>query len=404
MPRYKSRRKSTKERERKRVRAGMTRDKRRLMHWAVRGTHTDYAKFRKHVASISDRAPSYIQPGVMDQLAQTTRPRLLEALQKEPWGGGWVADGLAWAIDKVPDFGIAPVKWVKGLGQSQLKGFRGDALNEADEQFARLVDQGYAAVDERADQFEHWRRQAEFDSDYVSVWDNEDHERFISVRGTKAEWRDLGEDLRIAALGDPRDLVSAELRNILDHTKPGTQIDVGAHSLGTSLTLVAYENDNTLQDRVHLTHLFNPAYTPLAEGSTDRFEADDRVRYYIDLADAVSIGGVGSIGPKNVVYRSTWRGPLEAHKLRSWGGDGKEVEHDPGAAKPTEEPETVEPAESQPQIEKEEAPLLDYNNDGVPDAAVDVGDDFVVDFGDSFDEDAWDYYFGEPLMGDDPLY
>ena len=87
MPRYKSRRKSITERERKRVRAAMPRDKRHLMHWAVRGSHDDYARFRRHVAEHAERAPSYIEPGVMQQMSEVTRPRMLKGISNEPWGG-----------------------------------------------------------------------------------------------------------------------------------------------------------------------------------------------------------------------------------------------------------------------------------------------------------------------------
>ena len=86
MPRYKSRRKSTKERERKRVRAGMPRDKRRLMHWAVRGTHDDFARFRKHVNKIADRAPSYISQDAMSALKGTDRRQMLRS-GRSPSGG-----------------------------------------------------------------------------------------------------------------------------------------------------------------------------------------------------------------------------------------------------------------------------------------------------------------------------
>ena len=68
MPRYSSRKKKAAKRERKRVRAAVPRDKRHLSHWAVRGTHDDYAKFRKHVADVQHRAPSYLEPGAMKAL------------------------------------------------------------------------------------------------------------------------------------------------------------------------------------------------------------------------------------------------------------------------------------------------------------------------------------------------
>ena len=90
MPRYNSRKKASAQRERKRVRAQMPRDKRHLRHWAVSGTHDDYAKFRQHVANVQHRAPSYIEPQALDELGKSTRRSMLENVHKEPWGGGLV--------------------------------------------------------------------------------------------------------------------------------------------------------------------------------------------------------------------------------------------------------------------------------------------------------------------------
>ena len=103
MPRYNSRKKASAQRERKRVRAQMPRDKRHLSHWAVRGTHDDYAKFRQHVANVQHRAPSYLEPQALQELGKATRRAMLENVNKAPWGGGWFTDGLAWLIDQIPE-------------------------------------------------------------------------------------------------------------------------------------------------------------------------------------------------------------------------------------------------------------------------------------------------------------
>ena len=89
MPRYSSRKRSAAKRERSRVRAAMPRDKRQLTHWAVRGSDDDYARFRKHVADVQHRAPSYIEPHALGALGGATRRSMLQDLHKEPWGGGW---------------------------------------------------------------------------------------------------------------------------------------------------------------------------------------------------------------------------------------------------------------------------------------------------------------------------
>ena len=69
----------------------------------------------------------------------------------------------------------------------------------------------------------------------------------------------MGEDAWIGVAGRPRNLVGEDLKRVLDNTRPGQHVDVGGHSLGTSLILTAYDNDENLQDRVHNTHLYNRA-------------------------------------------------------------------------------------------------------------------------------------------------
>ena len=68
MPKYTSKKKRNLKRERKRVRPAIPRDRRHLKTWAAKGTEDDYARFRKHVAKVAERAPSYIHAGSMDQL------------------------------------------------------------------------------------------------------------------------------------------------------------------------------------------------------------------------------------------------------------------------------------------------------------------------------------------------
>ena len=388
MPRYKSRRKSARDRDRKRVRARMPRDRRHLMHWAVRGTHDDYAKFRKHAAEHISKAPTYIDNRAVEALPGVDRPKMVQALGKEPYGGGWFSDGLAWLIDKVPD--TSSWSWMKKVGQASLKPFRGDSLSDTDQAYARLVDQSYKLYEKKApDQFEHWKRAKEFDSNYISVWDNEDGHRFIAVRGTKpSSIRDLAEDASIAYQGTTfLDEIGNELRRIVNHTNPDVTVDIGGHSLGTTMILKAYSEDKHLQDRMHETYLYNPAVSPFAEENvTQKFEGDDRVRYFIDLSDPVSIGDLGEKGPKNVVYRNNWN-PLTAHSLSQWGGQ---------AGWSWQDAQTHEKVEEQQQ--KDELPR-DTNGDGIPDAIVgvarDVAKDYLMDFGDSFDSKGWDVYFNK---------
>ena len=385
MPHYKSRSKSRAARDKQRVRAQVPKDKRKISQWAVKGSHDDYEQLRQHATNLAHGTPpppSYVTGQSVDLFKNATRVSLLEANHKKD--NHWFTDGLAWLLDKAPSKGFG---WLKGAGQAALKPFRGDSLSEVDEQFARLVEQGYKTTGERADEFEHWQRQGEFDSDYLSVWDNEDGHRFVSVRGTKGA-RDVGEDLLVGVSGRPSNLVGDELKRVLDHTEPGRHVDVGGHSLGTGLILTAYSNDPTLQDRVHQSYLYNPTYSPVAHNITSDYEKDERVRYFIDLMDPVSVGGLGSKGPSNAVYRSNYKmNPLDSHKLVQWGGTNLR-EHDEDDA---------------PLVKKDELPY-DRTGDGVPNLPEPAGqpaepvvnaDEFVLDFGDNYDGSSWNEYWDD---------
>jgi len=53
---------------------------------------------------------------------------------------------------------------------------------------------------------------------------------------------------------------------------------------------------------------------------TDKYEQDERVRWFIDLLDPVSLGDLGGQGPKNAVYRTTFSwNPMAVHSLTAWG-------------------------------------------------------------------------------------
>ena len=90
--------------------------------------------------------------------------------------------------------------------------------------------------------------------------------------------------------------------------------EVAAHSLGASLALESMQHKE-IYNAVHETYL----YSPFLRGTTDAFERDSAVRYFINVKDVVSMGGIGHAAPANVVYRSD--GTLaSAHKLAQWQG------------------------------------------------------------------------------------
>ena len=314
MPKYKTREATVKRKSRKpRLPKRLPRDPNKLMHWAGRGTVIDYDKLRKLAIKARHQLPAYIDGVAFEKLTHIDRLLMIEEIQANEQhdisAGGFI-DGLAWLLDKVP---WGNWLWPVQAAQSAIKAEKGDGLNEVDEQYARLVGATYGPVDDRPFVLDHWRRQAQFDSSYISVWDNIDGHRVICIRGTEGGV-DIAQDALIALIGTSTDAVGREILSILAATPESVVVDLAAHSLGTSLALASFSNSQRSYDRIHESYLYNPAYSPLVRGTADAYEGDSSVRYFINLNDLVSMGSFGHQAPSNVVFRSEGA-VTTAHKL-----------------------------------------------------------------------------------------
>ena len=422
MPRYTTRRKKRTKRDRKRIEKTLPRDRRKLLRWAVRQGPKEYDWIRRTTRHLLETAdvPAYIDKDALESIASADKLSMVKALlgqgsvdydvpsfnfqsedmaqaqanqaktARNRWGG-WVThaitDGLSWVLDKANPKGLNPLA---NLAQQGLKAFRGENLNEQDEIYAKIVDDSYLA--ERPERVEDYVRVPEFDSEYVSLWETGDGHRFIAVRGTKpTHMKDLGYDAEIAAFGRiQHDVIGAQLRRILDSTSPGVTVDVGGHSLGTGLILRSYKENSALQDRIQQTYLYNPAYNPagylttVAKDDITDFEKDQRVRYFINLADGVSIGGLGHTGPANVVYKTPIGSGtgLNVHKLRQWQGHYGHKKSGPDQSeRPEPDPIPVvdTPVAELPEVF--EPTYYIYKDDVASDLPPPAADVDVIDFG-----------------------
>jgi len=119
-----------------------------------------------------------------------------------------------------------------------------------------------------------------------------------------------------------------EIQRILRDLSPDVTVDAGAHSLGTTLLLKAYEQEPSIKRRIRQSFIYNPASSPLtnmmpnfleAKSSTEDFINDRTVRYFINLADPVSAGFMGDNNIANVVYRTgSALSPMQSHSIDSW--------------------------------------------------------------------------------------
>ena len=321
MPSYKTRGKPDNRKAAKRTRAypkRLPRDPAKLFRWASKGSLVDYEKLRALAKKMVHQLPAYIDGVAFEKIIHVDRLRMIEEIQaneEHNVSAGWFLDGVNWLLDKVP---WGNWLWPVSAAQSTINAQKGDGLNEVDEQYARLVGATYGEAGERPYVIDHWKRQLQFDTNYVSVWDNPDGHRLIAVRGTQGSGKDLGEDILVGLTGRSTDVIGSELLQILAATPKGMVVDLASHSLGTSLALQAYKN-KTIYNGTHETYLYNPAYSPLLRGSTDAYERDENVRYFINSLDAISMGGLGHRAPANVVFRASGN-PVSAHKLAQWQG------------------------------------------------------------------------------------
>ena len=292
----------------------LPRDPAKLFRWAARGSLVDYEKLRDLARKARHSLPTHIDGQAFERLTQIDRLRMIEEIQaaeQHDVSAGFFLDAVNWLLDKVP---WGNWNWPVSAAQTSINAMKGDGLNEVDEQYARLVGATYGTLAERPYVIDHWRRQVEFDSEYVSVWDNPDGHRLITVRGTQSG-ADIAQDVLIGLTGSSSDLIGAELLQILAATPTGVVVDLAAHSLGTSLALEAYGN-STIYNAIHETYLYNPAYSPIVRGTADAYERDSNIRYFINTLDVVSMGSFGHQAPSNVVFRSSG----DSHQIAQWQG------------------------------------------------------------------------------------
>jgi len=327
MPKYTTRKKAAQKRQRKTIGKSISKDKRILKRWAAQGSTADYAKLRRYATKYAPKAPDYVSKEALEQLATTDRRRMVESLHND--GGAVQAnnefiDALAWVAHVMPSW-----PWSTDLYNNSMQGFKGDSVTEQDEDYAKLLSATYA--ENRPEVMEHWQRLPQYDSEYVSLWINQDGHAYIAVRGTKlTSGKDLLQDAEILVSGTVpgQSEIVPQIQRILRDLSPDVTVDAGAHSLGTTLLLKAYEQEPSIKRRIRQSFIYNPASSPLApllpsflnaKSSTEDFIDDKTVRYFINLADPVSAGFLGDSNIANVVYRTgSALSPMTSHSIESW--------------------------------------------------------------------------------------
>ena len=210
-------------------------------------------------------------------------PHVVNEFQDSKLGGG-IASGLSTIVQESSHL----------LGLDLLKdavfGAPKPKMQSQDSQFvAYLVDQTYKPIEDRKLNTIGYSRLPRFDSDMVSVWQNDEtNELTVTIRGTKMKSKDLLADTQLF-LGKT-DLTLPALEQTLSKIEqefPNQKYNVGAHSLGNAYLLSELDHKGNWDG----VYLFSPPASPLQSDDTvTEYANQDNFQYFVNQGDIVSSG------------------------------------------------------------------------------------------------------------------
>ena len=236
-------------------------------------------------------------------------------------------------------------------------GYKHIPLSDKQEEVAAALQQAYKSIEDRKDRVGDLKRLPGYDTDQIAVWEQSDGQLLVTVRGTKLNASDLGNDAQIMGGGEVR---STELQTLLqDLNSRDAVYDIAGHSLATQFIQNAVrDGDAANADEILL---FNPASSPFQKSSYLSEEANDpRYTWFINQGDMVSRGIYQKMNGETLgsdrIHLGPYRwDPLQAHFLDQWVPEEAEDEQE----------KEKEEAEEQDKTEEKEA----------QDAAAEQGDE-----------------------------
>ena len=244
---------------------------------------------------------------------------LRKAKQSKEKGAG-IFSGIWNGISAITDeaahlVGFDALKDAIGLGWDHIP------LSNHEEEVAIALEQSYKNWGERSAMAGSMRRLPEYDTDDLCVWKQKDGELLVTVRGTKMNASDLGNDAQIFAGGEVRSTELQTLLQYLDWT--GEHYSLAGHSLGTQFIQNAIKDDEGGQN-VDQIYLFNPASSTFQSTSYLKEQANDkRYTWFINQGDLVSKAlwqqmNNETLGSDRIhIAPYTWD-PLSSHMVGQW--------------------------------------------------------------------------------------
>ena len=209
-----------------------------------------------------------------------------------------------------------------GLGHKHIP------LSDKQGEVAGALQQAYKPIEDRKDRVGDLKRLHGYDTDQIAVWEQPNGQLLLTVRGTKMNASDLGNDAQIMGGGEVR---STELQTLLqDLNSRGVTYDIAGHSLATQFIQNAVrDGDATNVDEIML---FNPASSPFQKSDYLTEEANDpRYTWFINQGDVVSRGLYQKMNRETLgsdrIHLGPYRwDPLHAHFLDQWVPEEAEKE------------------------------------------------------------------------------
>ena len=229
------------------------------------------------------------------------------------------------------------------------------SITDPQQEIAAALQQAYKPVGERRGVVGNMTRLASFDTDQLAVWQQENGEYLITVRGTKiSSGSDLGNDAQILAGGEVR---SHELETLLQQLNmEGQKYNLAGHSLSTQFVVNSKMDGIAKADNYYL---FNPASSPFQSGDYLRTEANDPAfTYFLSRGDVVSRGLYQKMTNETLgrVVMGDWKwDPLSSHLLGQWVPDKPESPIEDEITKPAEDEKDDDEKEEAEEEEAEEA-------------------------------------------------
>ena len=290
-------------------------------------------KVLQKAAEQKENQEDHVFGGAYADLAQNDRLSVLYAIHSEFADkkrgidvGGGLGDAFNSVFRSLYEVGIKPFKSVyNGIANFTYPMLHSNSVSEHTHMVATAIDESYELDEtQRADYIQDMKRDASLSTEFIDVWVN-DHSNppyaLVSVRGSKKASDFAIDDAAILATGHARDLISTDLSRAVKKYTDTHNVEVAAHSLGTSLVCQSISKNPQLLDDIDRVDLFNPASSPInMNNAVSEYSQNEKFYYYENQFDIVGLGQMlYDSPPKNLVMKSLQSiNPIKNHTIDQW--------------------------------------------------------------------------------------